>query len=450
MPVSRDEARGVLDRVREAATADEFEAWLGGGAHALTRFAENTIHQNVAHRSLWLTVRAAFGKRTARLDTNRLDPDGIRACVERAERLARVAPEDPELLPVVAGPQTYEAVEAFDAATAASTPEARAAAVKEVVDACAAAGAKAAGAFEVADGRIGGYGEVGTVAFLNSAGVFAWHAATSASFTLTVAAGDASGWAHGEGWRTADFDPVALGKRALAKALAARDARDLEPGRYQVVLEPAAVVELVGWFLGDAFSALAVEEGRSPLCGKLGSKIGGENVTLADDFRAVRAAPFDEEGTPCRRVVLIEKGVQKGLLHDRKTAKKMGAEPTGHAPRQPSSWGPHPRAIVLEGGGAGGVEDLVRKVDRGVLVTRFWYSNTVDERQGLVTGMTRDGTFRIEKGEVRHAVKNMRFNESLLSLLERIEALGAPERVYGSLVPPAVVRDFNFASATRF
>src|SRR2546421_11991302 len=164
MPIGEAEAKAVLERALAAAKADEVEAWLSGGSHALTRFAENTIHQNVKDRTLALTVRAAFGKRTARADTNRLDDEGVRSCVANAERLARVSPEDPELLPVVPGPQKYEAVEAFDAATAASTPEGRADAVKEVVARCLEAGAKAAGAYEVVDGEVGEYGEMGTVA----------------------------------------------------------------------------------------------------------------------------------------------------------------------------------------------------------------------------------------------------------------------------------------------
>ena len=449
MAIGEGEARKALERALALAKADEVEAWLGGGSHALTRFAENTIHQNVADRSEMLTVRAAAGKRTARAETNRLDDAGIAACVANAEKLARLAPEDAEMLPVVEGPQKYESVSAHDADTAASTPEARADAVKEVVAACAAAGATAAGAFEVVDGSIGGYGEIGTVGFLNSKGVFAYHRGTHAAFTVTVTAGEGTGWAHAESWRAADLDPAALGKRALAKALAAREARDLAPGKYTVVLEPAAVAELIAWYLGGGFSAQAVDEGRSPISGKLGQKIAGDNITLTDDFAELRARPFDEEGTPTRRVVLIEKGVQKGLVHDRKTAKKAGVAPTGHAPRQPSGWGPGPRALVLDGG-TGSVEDLVKTVDKGVLVTRFWYTNTVDERQGIVTGMTRDGTFWIEKGEVKHAVRNMRFNESLLPFLSRIERLGAQQRIFGALVPPAVVRDFNFSSGTKF
>jgi predicted Zn-dependent protease len=321
--------------------------------------------------------------------------------------------------------------------------------VRAVCEACVKAGGRAAGAYEVADGAIGGYGELGTVALLNSKGGFAYHSATNASFTVTVAAGDATGWAHAEGWRAADLDPAALGRRALEKALAGREVRDLAPGRYTVVLEPAATAELVAWFLGGAFSGLAVEEGRSPLTGKLGERIGGENVTIVEDPAALRARPFDEEGTPTPRLTLVEKGILKALVHDRRTARKAGAAPTGHAPRQPSTWGPHPRAISMAGG-VGGVEDLVKSVEKGVLVTRFWYSNTVDERQGIVTGMTRDGTFWIEKGEVRHAVRNLRFNESLVSLLGRIERLGAAQRVFGAMVPPLVVRDFHFASATKF
>jgi PmbA protein len=449
MPVAEGEARAILERALAATKADEAEVWLTGGAQALTRFAENTIHQNVAERGYDLVVRAAFGKRTAVAYTNRLDEAGVKACVANAERNARIIPEIPDLLPVVEDGGALAKVEAFDAATAAVTPEARAEAVRKVVEACKAEGAKAAGAFEVVDGRVGDYGERGTVAMLNSKGLFRYHASTAAEFVVTATRGDATGWARGESWRVGDLDPAALGRRALAKAVAGENPRDLAPGRYKVVLEPAAAAEFCAWYLAGAFSALAVDEGRSPLSGRLGERIGGENVTVTDDVAALGASPFDEEGTATRRVTLIEKGVQKGLLHDRKTAKKLKAENTGHAPRQPSTWGPGAKAVVVAGG-SGTAEDLVKTVDRGVLVTRFWYSNMVDERQGLVTGMTRDGLFWIEDGEVRHPLRNMRYNESVIGLLSRIDRLGAQERMYGALVPAMVVKDFNFASGTKF
>jgi predicted Zn-dependent protease len=453
----REAARAFLARVLEMATAkhggaaapDEAEASLGGGHMALTRFAENTIHQNVAERGFELSVRVVLGKRTGRATTRRVDDEGVKACVETARSVARLAPEDPELLPCP-GPQEYAKVEANDAATAALTPVARAEAVKAVVDACAAKGAKAAGAYRVEEGSFGDYGEAGELALANTRGLFAHHVSTSASFTTTVAKGDVSGWATGDSWRVADLDTARLGAVALEKALAAADPGDVEPGKYTVLLEPAAVAELM-WSLAGGFSGQAVDEGRSFLCGRIGGRIGAESVTIVEDFAhpLQRGTPFDGEGTARKRVVLVEKGVQKGLVHDRKTARKLGAEPTGHAPRQPSAWGPYPTSVVFEGG-KGGVADLLPKVAKGILVTRFWYTNTVDERQAILTGMTRDGTYQVEGGKIVRAVKNLRFNQNLLDLLGAIEAIGAPQRMMGTVVPPLIVRDFNFTSSTKF
>ncbi len=446
------EARKHLEKVLELAKkagADEAEASLGGGYFALTRFAENAIHQNVAEDGLELSVRVALGKRTGRSTTRKVDATGVEGCVETAVAIAKLAPEDPELLPVQE-PQKYVPVEASDPVTRGDTPQARAEAVKKIVDACAARGAKAAGAVRVQDGSFEWYGDYGEFALANTRGLHAYHKPTNASVTVTVQKGDASGWATADSWAKSEVDPVAVGARALEKALAAQDPKDLEPGKYTVLLEPAAVAELM-WSLGDGFSAQAVDEGRSFLCDRLGRKIGAESVTLVDLYAhpLVRGRHFDGEGTARKRVVLVEKGVQKGLVHDRKTAAKMKAEPTGHAPRQPSSWGPHPGAVVFEGTKATD-EELLAKVDKGILVTRFWYTNTVDERQAILTGMTRDGTFFVEGGKVKHAVRNLRFNQSLLELLENVVAIGASRRMMGTVVPPLVVKGFHFASATKF
>lgn len=446
------EARAYLEKVLEVARkagADEAEASLGGGYFALTRFAENTIHQNVAEDGLELSVRVVRGRRTGRATTRKIDSAGVRACIETATTIAKLAPEDPELLPLPE-PQKYALVNASDPGTRDCTPKARALAVHEIVTACAAKGAKAAGAFRVQDGSFEWYGDYGDFALANTRGLFAHHRPTNASITVTVQKGDVSGWATADSWRLSEIDPARIGASALERALAAQDPKDLEPGAYTVLLEPAAVAELL-WSLGDGFSAQTVEEGRSFLCDRLGKKIGAESVTIVDDFAhdLQRGRPFDGEGTARKRVVLVEKGVHKGLVHDRKTAAKMKAEPTGHAPRQPSSWGPHPGAVVFEGG-KGGLDDLLKTMDRGILVTRFWYTNTVDERQAILTGMTRDGTFFVEGGKLKHAVKNLRFNQSLLEVLENVVAIGAPRRMMGTVVPPLVVKDFRFASATKF
>jgi predicted Zn-dependent protease len=246
-----------------------------------------------------------------------------------------------------------------------------------------------------------------------------------------------------------------MADRAARKALESREPGEIAPGKYQVILEPAAVLDLLGFLFFD-FGGLAIHEQRSCLTGRLGQKLFGDNINVRDDvYHPLQAgAPFDGEGMPRQRVTLVEKGVAKNVVYARQTAQKMGTEPTGHGFPLPNEYGEAPMNIVMEGGRAS-IEEMVGSTDRGLLVTRLWYIREVDPFQKILTGMTRDGTFWIENGEIRHGVRNFRFNQSVIEMLSNVEMMGPAQRTAGEesfemVVPAMKVRDFNFSSLTKF
>ena len=446
----REEAKTLLDRVLRAAKGQEIEVMLGGGSDSLTRFANNEITQNVSEHRYLLSVRILQGKKTGRATGNDLSEKGIARLLTRAARATRFSPEIQELLPLP-GPQSYRDVDAFDADTAELGADARAREVGKAVARCREAGLEAAGIYEVRSGTIGDYGEVGPFALANSRGLFAYHAGTSAEFLVSALDGTASGWAGFESHRANGVDGGALSARAVEKALRSREPKGWEPGRYTVVLEPAAVADLIQDMSWISFGALLVQEGRSFLSGKIGEKVMGENITLRDDpyHPLHRGSPFDSEGMPTLPTTLIERGVARGAVYDRQTAAKEGRESTGHGLPVPNTYGPMARHLVLEGG-EGSVEDLVHRVDRGLLVTRVWYTNVVDPKSVTLTGMTRDGLFAIEKGKVTHGVRNFRFNQSVVQMLNQVEAKSSVVSAGGVVCPGLLVRDFHMSSGTEF
>jgi predicted Zn-dependent protease len=448
--MTRDEARAVLDRALAAADGLEMEAVLGGGRSELTRFANNEITQNVSERRYVLSVRVARGKRTGRATGNDLSAEGVARLVRRADAAARLSPEIDDLLPLP-GPQEYRAVDAVDPATASLGPEARSEAVSRAVARCREAGLTAAGIYESGSGSIGEYGTIAPLAIATTTGLFAHHDGTGARFTLSAMDGTASGWASGESHASSDLDPDAIASRAVEKGVRSRGPARWEPGRYTVVLEPAAVADLLTDTSWLSFGALPVQEGRSFLSGKMGERILGENITIRDDpyHPLHRGIPFDAEGIPTRPVTIVERGVARSPVYDRQTAARDGTESTGHGLPYPNPYGPIASHLVLEGGD-GGVEALVARVDRGLLVTRVWYTNVVDTMTATLTGMTRDGLFAIEGGRVRGAVGNFRFNQSIVRMLNDVEALSAPERVGGVVCPGLLVRSFHMSSCTEF
>ncbi len=386
-----------------------------------------------------------MGARQASVAFNRFADAEIEQAVERARRLAELAPEDPEHLPLLGPVQTYPAVAAYFDTTAELGAGDRADAVATVAEGAAAAGVEAAGYLPR---------EAEAVAVANSAGLFAYHRSTLAAHTMTVRteSSDGSGWAgstHND-WAHVT-PPEVLTDRAVEKARASAGAQPVSPGAYTVILEPTAVGNLVR-LLRSALDARAADDGRSAFSSpgggtRVGERVAQENVTILSDPADpdLLALPFTDEGLPVGRTVWIEDGILRNLSYRRFYAREQDREPV-------------PMAGGLKMlGGAGSAADLLQDVDYGILVTRFWYIRSVDPRTLLYTGLTRDGTFLIENGRVSRPVKNLRFNQSITAMLRDLIAVGSPERVVASesgglggaiAVPPLVVRNFRFTSVS--
>jgi predicted Zn-dependent protease len=439
--LTRDQARALTSRVLSFSSSDEMRVSVSSWSTANTRFAVNQISTAGDNTNVSVTVRAVFGKKAGSATTNRLDDESLRALVRTAESLARLAPEDPDMLPEL-GPQEYLDYNAFARTTAELDPAGRAAAVRSITDQAVAAGLVATGYLEA---------NAGSVAVATSRGLFAYDEQTSTALTTTVRTpdGSGSGWAGATHHDWSRITPAELGARAIDKAKRSVNPVAVEPGRYTVVLEPTAVGNLVQLIAGAA-QARAADEGRSffskPGGGtKIGMKVVDERVTLRSDPRDPDAFgnTFSGDGLPTRPITWIENGVVRNLAYDRFWAQKQGQQPSAFS------------GSLRMDGGSSSIEEMIASTERGLLVTRLWYIRPVDPRTILYTGLTRDGTFLIENGKVTRAVKNLRWNESPIFMLNNVEAMGAPVRVSASesggpgqavVVPPLKVRDFTFTS----
>jgi PmbA protein len=445
MPLSRQQAEQIFDRVLKYSTAEETEVMVTSSNFALTRFANNTIHQNVSEESTVVSVRVVTEGRMAKASTNKFDEKSTRQTCEGVLALARLQPPDPQLLPMP-GPQTYRAVNRFFTETAELSPAARAETVASVIKHAEKNKLTAAGIFSSGSTSYG---------LFNSRGLSAFHEETLSEFSVTMLGRDGSGWAKKTSPYWPEVEPEELAERAAQKALQSKNPQEIAPGKYTVILEPAAVLDLLGFLVLD-FSGLAVHEQRSCLTGRVGETVFGDNISLRDDVchPSQSGAPFDGEGIPRQRVAIVKRGVVKSLVYARQTAHKLGTRPTGHGLPLPNEYGEAPLNIVMEGERSS-LDDMVKSTPKGLLVTRFWYIREVDPYQKILTGMTRDGTFWIEEGQVQHAVKNLRFNQSIVEMLRQVEMLGQPQRTAGEesfemVVPPMKVREFNFSSLTKY
>ncbi|AHG88742.1 peptidase U62 modulator of DNA gyrase [Gemmatirosa kalamazoonensis] len=455
----RDDAEALTKKVLGFATADETRVVLRHGWTGQTRFAAGEITTSGSGDDRTVTVVSTFGKRRASSTTNVLDDASLKRTVELAERLAKLSPEDPELMPEL-GPQQYRAIQAFDARTASLDAAARADAVAAAVNAARRSGP---------DLFVAGYLEANAMrasAIATSRGLFAFHQSTDVNLSNTVRTpdGTGSGWASGGGRGWADVDPAALGARAAQKAVASRNPVAIEPGRYTVILEPQAVGDLVPLLLG-LFNARTAEEGRSPFsrrgaepgATRLGEQIADPRVTLFSDPTdpELLGAPFDAEGLPLGRRVWIENGKLATLAYSRFWAQKRGL------PESAAGGGGGGFGGGGGGGGGGGaglkmlggtksLDEIIAGTDRAVLVTHNFYIRPLDARTASYTGITRDGTFLVENGKITRSIKNFRWNESPLLMLNRVLEIGRAERIGpGQVMPSLKVADFNFASISE-
>lgn len=444
--LTQAEASDLIGRVLHlCSSADGAEVSLLGGELALTRFANSAIHQNVAEERVLLSVRTIVGKRTARVTTSRLDRQGLEQAVQEALAATRGARESDDLLPLFS--DTGPPPTADDAGAAPDDPERRAEQFAAARDVLAGTGALLFGYASAQRGWIGDYDEVGAFALGNSTGLLRFAAPAHHALSLTVGLGGFTAWAHEEAPADTPIEAAPLARRALEKAQRlAKGVTSIEPTEMTVILEPAAAAELVGMLAGHITGRAVLEE-RSCLAGKLGERVFGAEVTIADDVHhpLQRGVAFDAEGVPRRPVTVIERGVFKGLVLDRATAARMGQAPTGHGLPVPSTEGAQAAHLVMAGGQVG-PEAMIASTARGVLITRAWYTNFVDFRRGLITGVTRDGTFLIEDGAITTGLRDLRFNVSLFDLLSNIEMLGPQGRAGGVVAPAMKVRGFRFTS----
>jgi predicted Zn-dependent protease len=440
--------RRIVDTVLRLAKSigvAETEVHVDETISALTRFANNAIHQNVAEHTLNVSVRTILDHRTARATTNRTDEDSLRSAIEASLSLAHSQPKNPRLLPTP-GKQRYAQVNRFIKQTAALTPEDRARAVRRACDLAVKKGQTAAGIFSSAQTQ----SVVG-----NSRGLFAAYRDTHAVFSITMQESSAASWAKENAANVLHIDPQTLAERASEKGHRATAAQELAPGRYTVILEPAAVLDLVGFLFYD-FAATALQDKRSCFNERMGTQVFGKNISIVDDvYHPLQlGAPFDGEGLPRQRVQLVDRGVPTNLVYSRASAKVAKKNPTGHGFMLPNEYGEAPMNLVFSGGQSS-LDAMIASTDRGLLVTRLWYIREVDPYEKIMTGMTRDGLFLVEKGRVTSAVRNFRFNQSILEMLRNVEMMGPAVRATGEesfemVVPAMKVRDFHFSEVTKF
>jgi PmbA protein len=439
------ELHHLAERVLRLSDADETEVHIDFVADALTRFANNTIHQNVAERAMSVSVRTVFDGRTARASTNKTDDESLRRAVAASAALARSQPKNPDLLPMP-GPQTYPKVNRYFPATAGATPENRAVAVARVTELAEQTKQTAAGIFSTG---------ASLTAMVNSRGLFASYRQSRAEFSITILEQDSSGWAKTSAPDLDQIDPELLAQRASEKAAASRHPKEVEPGRWTVILEPAAVLDLVGFLFYD-FAGTAVLDQRSCFTNRIGKQVMGENVTIHDDVthKLQSGPPFDGEGVSRQTVLLVERGVPRHLVYARATAKKMKTRPTGHGLPLPNQDGEAPFNLVFAGGNTS-LETMIATTDRGILLTRLWYIREVDPYEKILTGMTRDGTFLVENGKISGGIRNFRFNQNILEMLSNVGQMSPAVRAAGEesfemVVPAMKVRDFHFTEVTKF
>lgn len=430
--LSKDEARDIMQKVVNMSGADFCEVSLQGSRSGNIRYARNTVTTSGEEQNTSLSIQSSFGSKTGTSSVNEFDDESLREAVERSEELARLAPENPEFMEPL-GPQEYRESPTYHESTASIQPDQRAQMAYESITPSSENDLVSAGFLE---------DEAGFEALMNNKGLFAYNQATEVEFSVTIRTKDGTG----SGWVSRDYNDVnnldtgSASQIAIDKSIGSKDAVALEPGRYTVILEPHAVSGLLGRMLG-AMNARTADEGRSFMSKagggtRVGEQMFDERVTIySDPFdENVPVAPFTGSGQPLEKTMWVENGVVQNLAYSRYWAKEQGVEPL-----------PGPSNAIITGGEKSTAE-LIADTERGILVTRTWYIRMVDPQTQLLTGLTRDGTFYIENGRIRNAVRNFRFNESPVIMLNNIEEMGKPMRTDGSMIPPMKIRDFTFSS----
>ena len=433
----------LAQAMREGVT--EAEALVQAEDSALTRFANSEIHQNVAESNVSINLRVVVGKRVGVASSGRTDAEGLRRLAERATAIARVVEELEDWGGLPGPTEIRDVPAAYSETTAGSTPEFRAGAVRAVIGAADDAGVTAYGSFATS---------LDSIAVANSNGARAAGTRTTGQLiTVSMGPGGGSGYAEAAAVDASTIDAAAIGREAAGKARATADAISIEPGDYPVVLEEYAVVDLLDMLGYLGFSALAVQEGRSFV--EIGKRIGSDLVTITDDGYDPAGLPlwFDFEGVAKQRVPLVEGGLCQGVVYDAQTAVRDGVPSTGHGLPAPNPYGPFPLNMLMDAGSETR-ESLIGGLDRGLLVTRFHYTNPVHPKLAIVTGMTRDGTFLVEDGKIVGPVRNLRYTQSYLDALAGTVAIASERKTLkgflgGSVVPAVRIEGWTFTGSTE-
>lgn len=453
--LGQERIKQITERILARSTADQTEVAIQAFDSALTRFANSTIHQNVAETDASVNIRVILrdpsntGARIGVASTNNLDEEALLRTLEAALSIARLQPPNPDFRSLPE-PQPAMDIAAFSDATAGCTPETRARGAGVICLLARASGVVASGALTTAALEL---------AVANSLGVSAYHRTTQADINTVVMSDTSAGYASAFALDVRALDFEAIGREALDKCVKSQNPRALPPGEYTVILEPYAVQDFLNMMTWTGFGAIALQEGRSFMAGKIGQRIVDPRVSIWDDGLDPNGTPlpFDFEGVPKRRVDLIQDGVARGVVYDSYSAgKEEGKISTGHALPAPNPMGPLPLNLFF-GGGDATLEEMIRDTERGIYVTRFHYTRPVDPMRVVITGMTRDGTFLIERGEIAHPVKNLRFTQSYLEALNHLDGISRTTRLLTGMggiacdrVPALKVHEFRFTGATEF
>ena len=446
--IKEDWARRLLDETVAFSPADGTEVVLSGGKLFLTRFADNRIHQNLLKKDYRLMVKTILGNKAGVASRNIFDGIELKRLVDDAMEITRLQKDDPELPPLKSMPEPHEPIaNSYDDKLMQVTPEEKSTILKDYFQRSASSNLNMSGSFVTSDQML---------AYANSAGTFRYHKWTSTFIILLLKAADGRiGWTEEHCHSFNCLDIESRFNEAMAKVMVPGEPGEIPAGRYTVVLEEMAVSFLWHLLAYDGLSSLALEQGRSFFTDQIGKKITGANISLYDNtyHPLLLGDPFDYEGDPRKKVVLIDKGVASGVTYDRRTAARAGVASTGHALPHGTPDGAYPRNLVLSPGDTPR-QDMLKGIDRGILVTRLWYVNTRDERKALLTGMTRGGTFLVENGVPVRPLKNLRFNEPIMEAFSRVSAISNSQRVCGSefggwgAFPCVRIEDFNITGCS--